>query len=71
MRIEILKGKANQWYWRMVSKNGKILANSETYCSKVKAVKAVTSIVTEFCLLAQVFIADRKGILNPGLPCKA
>jgi len=36
--IEILKKKA-KWYWRLVARNGKILAHSEQYCSKASARK--------------------------------
>lgn len=44
MYIQILK-KNKQWYWRIVAKNNKTLAVSETYSSKSKAVKTVNTIV--------------------------
>jgi len=34
MKIQILKSKNAQFYWRIVARNGRILATSETYKSK-------------------------------------
>lgn len=34
MKIQILKSKNGQFYWRIVARNGRILATSETYKSK-------------------------------------
>lgn len=39
MKIEVLKGKSGKWHWRIMAKNGRILANSETYSSKRKALQ--------------------------------
>ena len=43
MKIVILK-KRNQWYWKLVARNGKILAHSETYSSQRKAIKTATKL---------------------------
>lgn len=45
MKIVVLK-KRNQWYWKLVARNGRILAHSETYSSKAKAVKTAIKIFT-------------------------
>ena len=37
-KIQVVKGK-KQWFWRIVARNGKTLAHSETYSSKGKAVQ--------------------------------
>lgn len=44
MYIEILK-KNKQWYWRIVAKNNRILAVSETYSSLSKAKATVRSFI--------------------------
>lgn len=45
MNIEILKSKDNQWYFRCVAKNGKILCHSETYHRLSDAKKGAESLV--------------------------
>jgi uncharacterized protein YegP (UPF0339 family) len=37
MKIEVLKAKNGQWYYRIKSRNGKILCTSETYTRKTSA----------------------------------
>ena len=39
-KIEVLKGKKNYWYWKIVWCNGKIGIVSEMYSSKSKAKKS-------------------------------
>lgn len=39
MKIEVLKKPGSKWFWRLISKNGRTLAHSETYSSKTKANK--------------------------------
>ena len=46
MKIVVLK-KRNQWYWKLVAKNGKTLAHSETYSSKAKARQSARSVVRQ------------------------
>jgi uncharacterized protein YegP (UPF0339 family) len=43
---ELFKGRNKQWYFRFVSSNGKIVAQSEGYKRKGSAQKAVNSIAT-------------------------
>ncbi len=45
MKIVILKLR-RQWYWKLVANNGRILAHSETYSSKAKAVKTANRMNT-------------------------
>ena len=42
--IKILKGKKNQWYWRLMHSNGRILAHSEMYSSKFQATKTARNL---------------------------
>ena len=42
-RVELHRGKAGYWL-RIISSNGKIVANTETYTRKANAVKALASI---------------------------
>jgi len=37
--VEVLKGKAGKWYWRLKYGNGNVLAHAETYSSKFQAKK--------------------------------
>jgi len=37
--VEVLKGKAGKWYWRLKYANGRILAHSEMYSAKYQARK--------------------------------
>ena len=45
-RIEVLKGKTG-WYWRLKAGNSKILAFSEIYSSKTRAMKTATSVYAD------------------------
>ena len=40
MKFEIIKAR-NQWYFRVLAGNGKVLCHSETYTRKRNALKAV------------------------------
>lgn len=43
--INVLKNKNGAWFWRLKARNGKILAHSEAYSSKAKALKTVESLI--------------------------
>ena len=45
MKIQILKSTNGQFYWRIVARNGRILATSETYKSKQACKNTVTSVI--------------------------
>lgn len=47
MKIQLLKGPKGFWYWRLVAKNGKVLAAAETYSSRTKAFQTVKSVWKE------------------------
>ena len=55
-RIEVKK-KTKQWYWILKSSNGKILATSETYSSKAKAMNTVINLSEKF-IEGSLFIWD-------------
>ena len=38
--VEVFEGHGGGWYWRLVSNNGEILANSESYTEKDSAIDA-------------------------------
>jgi len=40
-QYEIFKGNDKQWYWRLIAKNGEIVAQSEAYKRKDSVVKAI------------------------------
>lgn len=46
-KIEVVKGK-KQWYWRIMHRNGNILAHSETYSSREKAVRTAKNLHQTF-----------------------
>ncbi len=46
-QIEVVKGKKH-WYWRIVHRNGNVLAHSETYSSREKAVKTAKNLHASF-----------------------
>jgi uncharacterized protein YegP (UPF0339 family) len=39
-QYEVFKGNDKQWYWRLVAKNNKIVAQSEGYKRRSQAIKA-------------------------------
>lgn len=39
-QYQIFKGADKQWYWRLVAKNGEIVAQSEGYTRATSAIKA-------------------------------
>ena len=53
MKIQILK-KKKEWYWRIVGRNGKIIAHSETYSSLSKAAKTVDSFLKQNAIQVEV-----------------
>ena len=59
MVIQVLK-KNKHWYWRIVAKNGKILATSETYSSRSKATKTVMLIVNNHTWSIESVYADKR-----------
>lgn len=40
VQYQIFKDSDNQWYWRLVDKNGKTIATSEGYKRRSSAIKA-------------------------------
>ena len=42
--VEVLKGRAGKWYWKLKYTNGKTLAHSETYSSRYQAVKTARAV---------------------------
>ena len=45
--IEVLD-KKKSYYWRLVHKNGKILAHSENYSSSAKAMQTAANVANSF-----------------------
>jgi len=43
MKIVVLK-KKKQWYWKIVARNGRSLAHSETYSSLARALKTAIKV---------------------------
>lgn len=43
-RFQVFKDKAGQWRWRLRSRNGRVVAQSEAYTRKSSAVRAVQAI---------------------------
>lgn len=39
-QYQIFKGSDNQWYWRLVAKNGETVCSSEGYKRRSSAIKA-------------------------------
>lgn len=50
MKIQILQGKTGAWYWRLVAKNNKILAHSESYDSKRNAKKTAKKVASNMLI---------------------
>jgi uncharacterized protein YegP (UPF0339 family) len=42
-KIEVLRSSMGGWYWRIEAPNGRILAHSESYSSKAKAIQTADS----------------------------
>ena len=58
MKIEIRrKNKTSKWYWRILARNKKVLATSETYSSKRMAEKGVRSLISSIHK-ANVLVSD-------------
>ena len=53
MKIIILK-KRDQWYWKLVARNGKILAHSETYSSRRMAIKTANLLSSKLASPAKI-----------------
>ena len=49
-RIEVFKGKKGLWYFRLVARNGKIVAQSEGYTQRCDAVRSIKGPVEEIVL---------------------
>lgn len=45
MKAQLLKNKRNQWYFRFVASNGKILCHSESYSSRTMARRGMMSLI--------------------------
>ena len=45
MKFELFKGRDEQFYFNIVSTNGKVVASSEGYTQKKSAIQTITSIV--------------------------
>lgn len=45
MKIETFKGKNNQYYFRIVAKNGKTIAQSEGYKQKASRTKTINALL--------------------------
>ena len=41
---EIFKGKNDQFYWRLKARNGEVIAVSEGYTTKAKAIQGIQSL---------------------------
>jgi len=41
--LQVLK-KNSKWYWKMIAENGKVLAHSEQYSSKRKALQTADKV---------------------------
>ena len=48
MTFEIYKDKKNEWRWRLKAKNGKIIAQGESYKRKKAMLKTISSITDTF-----------------------
>lgn len=68
--ISVFKGVDRQWYWQLVSRNGKVTADNEGYPTKSNATRAakalVRSVVKRVVPLADpvVFSVTRNDKLN-------
>lgn len=61
-RVELLKGEKGTWYWRLKAGNGKVLAHSETYSSRLKARKTAWAVFIGLFARPCVFVENyRKG----------
>lgn len=58
MKIEILSTSEERkmYYWRLKAKNGEILAHSEQYTTKAKALKTAKAILAE---ISKITIVDK------------
>ena len=44
MKFELVKDKKGQWFFRLVSANGRIIVKSESYSGKSKATKGIAAV---------------------------
>lgn len=48
MKIKIYKDRSGQWRWRMLARNGKIIADgSESYVKKTAVIRAVNRVIEQ------------------------
>jgi len=47
-RIVVQKSKNRKWFWDLVHKNGHVLAHSEMYSSRAKAVQTAETLAGAF-----------------------
>lgn len=45
-KIQVLRGEARKWYWRILACNGKVLSSSKLYCNKTQARKTAFKVHT-------------------------
>jgi len=43
-KIVVKQNKDQQWFWHLVGRNGEVLAHSESYSSKHKALDTATAV---------------------------
>ncbi len=55
-RVEIKKNPEGKWFWHLKTRNGKILAHSENYSSRAKALKTATLINEHMvsCVISEI-----------------
>jgi len=58
MRIEVLKNKSGKWFWRIVAKNGRILAHSQAYASKQGATSTASAVLHDLFWVEAVTVVE-------------
>jgi uncharacterized protein YegP (UPF0339 family) len=58
LKFEIYQGKNKQWYFRIKSSNGKIIAQSEGYAKKSNLIKTVNVIKDKVFSANVTFLND-------------
>lgn len=49
MKIQVRRARNGEWFWRIVARNGRVLASSETYVRKSGAVRSARVIDRQNC----------------------
>lgn len=57
--VQLFKGKDHQWFWRITSRNGQILATSEGYTTKESAKEVAQNL--QKCLVYSEYIELNKN----------